>query len=580
MKNILPLFIVVYLLALCSCQHRQSYPPQFLVADSLASVQPDSALALLESLKADSLQWDKATQMYHSLLTIKARDKAYISHTSDSLMLQVLSYYEHEGDKRLLPEAYYYMGSTYRDMNDAPRALEYYQKALEVLPEGASPLRRYVNNQMGFLFYRQNLYDEALSCYQSSYLNDSILEEKTEMSSDLVNMGFIYGSRNMFDMSLDYYLRARTLLTEGSDSLAMDEIDCQIANLYCEIGDVKKAKTYIQLPLKHVNRSNISNIYSIAGIIYYKLGVIDSASYYFNELLHVGNIYGKQSAYEHLAIINAEKHHDNEETFYLNQYLIFRDSVKSITATESIAQMASLYNYQKAIEEREAITIRNNTNRWIILILVLSLITIALGVLKYVSQVRQARLAMQNKMEELEQAQQTMKRIAELSIEQKKDYAKELESQLDCPTDSEPVQSDLLKEMHSLLLSQIADAEEIQRHREEIDAKLKESEMHARVIYLINKQKERLSYKDFVKLKNTYYDLAPDFMNRLMCKSVYSDIELQILLLSRMGVSPKDVAFLTNYSKSNLSNIRSRLYRKISGEAGGAKNLDEYIYML
>ena len=173
-----------------------------------------------------------------------------------------------------------------------------------------------------------------------------------------------------------------------------------------------------------------------------------------------------------------------------------------------------------------------------------------------------------------------MKRIAELSIEQKKDYAKELESQLDCPTDSEPVQSDLLKEMHSLLLSQIADAEEIQRHREEIDAKLKESEMHARVIYLINKQKERLSYKDFVKLKNTYYDLAPDFMNRLMCKSVYSDIELQILLLSRMGVSPKDVAFLTNYSKSNLSNIRSRLYRKISGEAGGAKNLDEYIYML
>ena len=133
MKNILPLFIVVYLLAVCSCQHRQSYPPQFLVADSLASVQPDSAIALLESLKAESLQWDKATQMYYSLLTIKAQDKAYISQTSDSLMLSVLHYYEHGGDKRLLPEAYYYMGSTYRDLGDAPRALEYYQKALEVI---------------------------------------------------------------------------------------------------------------------------------------------------------------------------------------------------------------------------------------------------------------------------------------------------------------------------------------------------------------------------------------------------------------------------------------------------------------
>ena len=101
-----------------------------------------SPIALLEALKADSPQWDKATQMYHSLLTVKARDKAFITHTSDSLMLSVLNYYEHGGDKQLLPEAYYYMGSTYRDMNDAPRALEYYQKALEVLPEGASPLRR------------------------------------------------------------------------------------------------------------------------------------------------------------------------------------------------------------------------------------------------------------------------------------------------------------------------------------------------------------------------------------------------------------------------------------------------------
>ena len=55
---------------------------------------------------------------YH-LLTIKANDKAYITHTSDSLILSLVDYYEHGGDPVYLGEAYYYAGSTYRDLGDA-----------------------------------------------------------------------------------------------------------------------------------------------------------------------------------------------------------------------------------------------------------------------------------------------------------------------------------------------------------------------------------------------------------------------------------------------------------------------------
>lgn len=75
----------------------------------------------------------ESTQMYYRLLSIKAYDKAFIPLTSDSLILPVLHYYINRNDKRHLPEAYYYAGRIYRDLGDAPQALDYFEKALDAM---------------------------------------------------------------------------------------------------------------------------------------------------------------------------------------------------------------------------------------------------------------------------------------------------------------------------------------------------------------------------------------------------------------------------------------------------------------
>ena len=382
MKKVL-LPIIALLLLICSCHRRPVYPSQLLEADSLCSVQPDSAIALLEELKAENAQWVKATQMYHNLLTVKAHDKAFITHTSDSMMLQVLSYYEHGGDKQLLPEAYYYMGSTYRDLNDAPRALEYYQKALEVMPEGASPLRRYVNNQMGWLFYRQKLYDEALSHYQQSFSNDSILGDKAEMASDLVNIGTIYNNKNMYPASLERYKLARELVVDKSNNTIIDEIDTQIAGLLVMLGEYEEAKFAIKSPLSHVDLSTL-NVYSIAADIYYKLGLVDTASLYYNKVLEIGNIYGKRAANEHLGMIALQENRVEGASQYLTQFRILTDSIQRITATETVAQMNSLYNYQLHIEKaNKAIVGQKNAQLLVLLLSLLLLLLVAFVVLLY-----------------------------------------------------------------------------------------------------------------------------------------------------------------------------------------------------
>lgn len=116
MRTLVPYFFLCLLLCcLCACGHG-SYPAALHRADSLADACPDSARALLARWADSARLAPRRVQMYHRLLTVKAADKAYIPHTSDSLIRLVLDYYEQEGDRRLLLEAYYYAGRVYRDL--------------------------------------------------------------------------------------------------------------------------------------------------------------------------------------------------------------------------------------------------------------------------------------------------------------------------------------------------------------------------------------------------------------------------------------------------------------------------------
>lgn len=104
-----------------SCSHHR-YPEKLTVVDSLTDARPDSAIMLLKELQPEIAVMPEDTKMYYYLLTIKAEDKAYVAHHSDKKIIRIVNYYEHGGDKALLPMAYYYAGRTYADMQDSPKA--------------------------------------------------------------------------------------------------------------------------------------------------------------------------------------------------------------------------------------------------------------------------------------------------------------------------------------------------------------------------------------------------------------------------------------------------------------------------
>ena len=172
----------IFILLLSACGGFD-YRPELLSIDKLSSDNPKRAIKQLDSLKAEMQTAPEHDQMYYQLLRIKATDKAYIAHTSADEILKLVDYYESaSSDKPLLPQTYYYAASVFRDLNDAPQALEYFQKALDALPKDADvTLKSNIYNQSAHLFLHQTLFREALKMFKQSYLCDSIINDTSAM---------------------------------------------------------------------------------------------------------------------------------------------------------------------------------------------------------------------------------------------------------------------------------------------------------------------------------------------------------------------------------------------------------------
>lgn len=138
--------------------------------DSLIYVDADSAVLQLKLMKDEMSDASDEVRNYYNLLCVKADDKAKVKHTSDSLILSVAQFYEQMGDADHLPEVYYYVGRTYSDIRESEKAMYYYHKSLQCDSTKVSDyLKGRVYFQMGYIYKRNRLYDEARSMKEFAY---------------------------------------------------------------------------------------------------------------------------------------------------------------------------------------------------------------------------------------------------------------------------------------------------------------------------------------------------------------------------------------------------------------------------
>ena len=424
MKHLITLTILILLTSLNACQ-RPDYPHTLQQAESVMNTRPDSALHLLQTMSDSLAMLPEEAQMYYHLLTIQAKDKQYITHTSDSLINHIVSFYEDYGDKERLMLAYYYQGSVYRDMNDAPRALKAFQQAMDLnVPNYDLQAKAY--NQMGTLFMYQGLYDEVIRVNQKSIEAYLSLGKQSKISYAQRDIARMYDIKNMPDSALHYYQEAcHTALADG-DSARYDGILSELGGFYYDMGETDKSMQILKQVEFSTYIRNKSHIYYILGNLYHYLQKWDSAYYYKEKVLEVGNIDKAYSSYVELAKLESRKGKYQEANLYWQKAVELNDSIRRMTQTETIAKINSLYNYQHIKDKNARLELEKEKQKfWSLFFIAISVCLLATGGIIILQQKRKkerflAKIEEKKKQDEekyhssLEAITGNLKKIAEL----------------------------------------------------------------------------------------------------------------------------------------------------------------------
>lgn len=160
--------LILLVLLCCSCDNQ--YKARLVGIDSLVDVCPDSARMQLVAMQDEMDDAPGNVRNYYNLLRVKADNKASVTLTTDSLILPVVQYYEQHVAEGHLPEAYYLLGRAYSDMRESEKAMFYFHKTLQCDSTQVSDyLKSRTYAQMGYIFLRNQLYDEARSMQEVSF---------------------------------------------------------------------------------------------------------------------------------------------------------------------------------------------------------------------------------------------------------------------------------------------------------------------------------------------------------------------------------------------------------------------------
>lgn len=565
-------------MCICACTNKP-YPQSLRVADSLIHNNPDSAVILLEELKRSMAFEPQATQMYYQLLTIKAKDKAYITHTSDSLIKTVVKYYEERKDRERLPETYYYAGRVYRDLGDAPQALEYLQKAIESTKDCTDyRLISRIYSQTGTLYLYQDTYDQALEVFRKAYQYCLSDKDSIGMVYSLRDIGRTFTTLNCADSALYYYKGALNYAEQIHNNHLVGVVQAELSGLYIQLEMYPEAFTAIQCSNKYIKGHNIAPFYAILADYYYYTNQLDSATFYYTQTASFDDLYQKQGSYKGLGNIARKKGQYKEAMEYFDKYLICTDSIKDITNTETIRKMQSLYNYQ--LKEKENSRLQHqaaNYKLWNILLVfsLLSLVFLFIAYHQFRKKKEQQRLV---KQERIKQIQKDRYAQSNTYLEKNKEQIKVLELSLHkAEIEKDQLRQDLLKAQKSLIEETNEQITATQRVQKQSELALKHSDIYKKFHFAVQGSDEKIGNDDWKELMCAVDEAYNQFTTRLLELYPMKTIEIQVCVLIKIGLSPAQIAFITIRSRQAISSIRKRLYSKVMGKDGTPEQWDNFI---
>lgn len=323
----LPIIVAVILFAALpegGCRHgANKHATVFELVDSLAeNEQPDSALRLLADIRPESLP--ASDRALHALLTVKAHDKAFHPHTSDSTIRIALARFGSSGPKLRRAETHYYHGRVLSDLSDYAGALDAYDDALRILGSDttrqALHLRALITSLNAQLFEDLRLYAEAIPFYKEAISTSLALGNNTDAILDISSCAFCLMQLDSLDAAEAVLAEAVPLRLTLSDA-DWAEVEISRRDLLRARHNYAEAVNGIDTVLAKIEPRFRNFGLRVAFASYQAMGMHDSAMHYARVWVEnpIGSIRdGKSKAYQFL--LKENKSNIDSIEHYTNAY--------------------------------------------------------------------------------------------------------------------------------------------------------------------------------------------------------------------------------------------------------------------
>lgn len=541
---IISLFCILFV----GCRQKEAinYDLYLAQADSLMESQPDSALAILQTIPNPEKLHGKEQADYCFLLT-QAEYKNYLPFTSDSLLNVAIAYYDSVGDRLALGKAYYYDGRFYDDQKKYLKAMEHYKRAEILLKHtGDNIMLALLYNSMGHLDRESDLKENALSLFKKALYYSERSGQVYHISMNRQEVAIMYQELNKPDSAGIYFAQILPYLSKCNED-RMATVFHNMGTYNRDYGSLDLAEKYILKSLElEKDTTNRIGSYSVLSQIYRKQGRIEASDSLWNVVLNgMVDLDRKSGVYLRLFEQNVEEQNYERSVFYANKRMECMDSIHYNSIAKDLAEIQAKYDSEVLLRKNS----EQKTENIILWITVLGIMIASSGGIyiivyshkKYkINKEREISCLISEYQENLDQ------------LEAKRNRSNEVSEKLILQIKEKEEQIESLRQKKESY--KIADTQSIIMEGLEIDVLLKNSIFKDKLLRIDVSQ-----YKSFIAY---YQKIKSDFIQALKACGL-TDYEIVISILFSLSLSHKQVCEVLCKSSETLSRVKLRLKDKI-----------------
>jgi Uncharacterized enzyme of heme biosynthesis len=359
--------IVVGFLMLLSCQ-TGSISKKLTEVDSLVFKEEyDSAYQMISSIDETTIK-NHEDQAHYNLLKVQTGYLANKPATSpDSLLDEVIDYYQKHNNSEKLADAYYYKAVGYSMQKDFKQSIQFYKKAEVLANENENLHQQYkITEGISFVNRMSKKYDLQLKYAKKAYSLAKALDKKNWVAYSCYTIQYAYlylgykDSAYIFLQEIPLYIRYAK----------KSELPVLLTTLgyYLRDDHPEEAKQYLREALSY---HELTSTYAYLAEVCYHEGKPEEAYQYWKKALVLKDSYPKDNIIRNLIEFDLERGKTDSISDMVTQIFEIRDSIDAKLRNDTIKDLQTRFDHETAMHAKDQAIIRW---QWGIMILALALL--------------------------------------------------------------------------------------------------------------------------------------------------------------------------------------------------------------